>query len=220
VVLWDGGNNDIPFYRSDVHFVVVDPHRPGHELMYHPGEVNLRMADAVIINKMDSARPQDIDTVRENVKRTNPHAAIIEADSPVTVDDPSIIKDKKVLIIEDGPTLTHGGMAFGAGYVAAERIGVKEIIDPRPFAVRTIASTFSKFPQLEKILPAMGYGKAQIDDLAETINSAPVDAVIIATPIDLGKLIEIKKPHVRVKYDLVEKEEGVLESILSKHIKP
>ncbi len=219
VVLWDGGNNDIPFYKPDVHFVVVDPHRPGHELLYHPGEVNLRMAHAIIINKMDSANPEDIATVRENAKQINPQATIVEAYSPVTVDDPKIIKDKKVLIIEDGPTLTHGGMAFGAGYVAAKKAGVKEIVDPRPYAVRTITTTFQKFPHLEKILPAMGYGKAQVDDLAETINTAPVDAVLIATPIDLGKLIDIKKPHVRVKYELKEKEKGILESILSKHIK-
>jgi predicted GTPase len=218
VVLWDGGNNDIPFYVSDVHFVVVDPHRPGHELLYHPGEANLRMADAIIINKMDSAKPEDIVTVRNNAKRINPQATIVEADSPVTIDDPSIVKGKKVLIIEDGPTLTHGGMAFGAGYVAAQKIGVKEIIDPRPYAVRTIAGTFTKFPQLEKILPAMGYGKAQVDDLAETINATPADAVLIATPIDLGKLIDIKKPHVRVKYKLLEREQGILESIIQKHI--
>jgi predicted GTPase len=219
VVLWDGGNNDIPFYKADVYFVVVDPHRPGHELLYHPGEVNLRMAHAIIINKMDSASSEGIAIVRENAKRINPNATIVEADSPLTVDQPDLIENKKVLIIEDGPTLTHGGMAYGAGYVAAEKSGVKEIIDPRPYAVRTIATTFQKFPQLEKILPAMGYGKAQTEDLAETINAAPVDAVIVATPIDLGKLIQIKKPHVRVKYELKEREEGILESILSKHIK-
>ncbi len=215
VILWDGGNNDIPFYRSDLHIVVVDPHRPGHEMLYHPGEVNLRMADAVIINKMDSAKADDIATVRENAKSINPNATIVEADSVVTVDDPALIKDKKVLIIEDGPTLTHGGMAFGAGYVAAEQVGVKEIIDPRPYAVRTIASTFKKFPQLEKILPAMGYGKAQVEDLEDTINASEADAVIIATPIDLGKLIEIKKPHVRVRYELAEREEGILEKLLN-----
>lgn len=220
VIIWDGGNNDIPFYRADVYFVVVDPHRPGHELQYHPGEVNLRMANAIIINKMDSASPEGIATVKENAMRVNPRATIVEADSPLTIDRPDLIKNKKVLIIEDGPTLTHGGMAYGAGYVAAKKAGVKEIIDPRPYAVRTIDATFKKFPQLEKILPAMGYGKAQTDDLAETINASPVDAVVVATPIDLGKLIQIEKPHVRVKYELAERKEGVLESILSKYIKP
>jgi predicted GTPase len=218
VILWDGGNNDIPFYKPDIHFVVIDPHRPGHELLYHPGETNLRMADAVIINKMDSASPEGIATVRANTKQLNPKAVIIEANSPVTVDNPALIKGKKVLIIEDGPTLTHGGMAYGAGYVAAERAGVQEIIDPRPYAVRTIAATFQKFPQLEKVVPAMGYGKAQINDLAATINAAPVDAVVIATPIDLAKLIEINKPAVRVRYELEEKEEGILETILMRHI--
>ncbi len=214
IVLWDGGNNDLPFYKPDIHIVVVDPLRAGHELLYHPGETNLRMCDAAVINKMDSAKAEEIATVRDNIKKVNPEALIIEANSPVSVDNPELIKDKKVLVIEDGPTLTHGGMSYGAGVVAARASGVKEIIDPRPFAVRTIEATFRKFPQIQQILPAMGYGKAQIVDLIETINAAPVDAVVFATPINLAKLIQINKPFVRVTYELQEIQENSLQNVL------
>lgn len=215
IILWDGGNNDIPFYKPDLHIVVLDPLRAGHELLYHPGETNLRMCDVAIINKIDSAKKADVEKVRKNIKDVNPDATIIEANSPVSVDKPDLIKDKKVLVIEDGPTLTHGGMSYGAGFVAAERAGVQAVIDPRPFAVRTIKETFNKYPQTGKILPAMGYGEEQIKDLEETINSSPVDAVIIATPIDLSKLIKINKPSVRVKYKLEEIGDITLSNVLN-----
>ncbi|MBA7599491.1 hypothetical protein ES703_06525 [subsurface metagenome] len=215
IILWDGGNNDIPFYKPDLHIVVLDPLRAGHELLYHPGETNLRMCDVAIINKIDSAKKADVEKVRKNIKDVNPDATIIEANSPVSVDKPDLIKDKKVLVIEDGPTLTHGGMSYGAGFVAAERAGVQAVVDPRPFAVRTIKETFNKYPQTGKILPAMGYGEEQIKDLEETINSSPVDAVIIATPIDLSKLIKINKPSVRVKYKLEEIGNITLSNVLN-----
>ena len=218
IILWDGGNNDIPFYKPDLLIVVLDPLRPGHELLYHPGETNLRMCNVALINKMDSAKTDDVEIVKENIKSVNPYAVIIEADSPVSVDEPELIKGKNVLVIEDGPTLTHGGMAFGAGFVAAEKLGAAEIIDPRPFAVKTIKNTYNKFPQLEKILPAMGYGDAQMKDLEDTINAATVDAVIIATPINLAKLIKINKPHVRVTYKLEERKENALSDIIKKFI--
>lgn len=215
IILWDGGNNDIPFYKPDLHIVVLDPLRAGHELLYHPGETNLRMCDVAIINKIDSAKKADVEKVRKNIKDVNPDATIIEANSPVSVDKPDLVKDKKVLVIEDGPTLTHGGMSYGAGFVAAERAGVQAVVDPRPFAVRTIKETFNKYPQIGKILPAMGYGEEQIKDLEETINSSPVDAVIIATPIDLSKLIKINKPSVRVKYKLEERGDITLSNVLN-----
>lgn len=215
IILWDGGNNDIPFYKPDLHIVVLDPLRAGHELLYHPGETNLRMCDVAIINKIDSAKKADVEKVRKNIRDVNPDATIIEANSPVSVDKPDLIKDKKVLVIEDGPTLTHGGMSYGAGFVAAERAGVQAVVDPRPFAVRTIKETFNKYPQIGKILPAMGYGEEQIKDLEETINSSPVDAVIIATPIDLSKLIKINKPSVRVKYKLEEIGDITLSNVLN-----
>ncbi|MCK4576659.1 GTPase, partial [candidate division WOR-3 bacterium] len=218
IILWDGGNNDIPFYKPDLLIVVLDPLRPGHELLYHPGETNLRMCNVALINKMDSAKTDDVEIVKENIKSVNPYAVIIEADSPVSVDEPELIKGKNVLVIEDGPTLTHGGMAFGAGFVAAEELGAAEIIDPRPFAVKTIKNTYNKFPHLEKILPAMGYGDAQMKDLEDTINAATVDAVIIATPINLAKLIKINKPHVRVTYKLEERKENALSDIIKKFI--
>jgi len=214
VILWDGGNNDLSFYKPDMLIVVADPLRAGHELLYYPGEVNLRMADVVVINKMDSAKKADVEIVKKNIKSVNPSALIIEANSPVSVDSPEVIKGKKVLVVEDGPTLTHGGMKYGAGFVAAQKVGVKEIIDPRPFAVRSILETFRKYPQTSQVLPAMGYGDEQIKDLEETINACPVDAVIIATPIDLSKLININKPSVRVSYKLEEIGEVTLESVL------
>ncbi|HRQ37651.1 MAG TPA: cyclic 2,3-diphosphoglycerate synthase [Chloroflexota bacterium] len=201
IIIWDGGNNDLPFFLSDLHIVVTDPHRPGHELRYHPGETNLRLAAAVVINKVDTADYQNILTVQDNIRRTNPGAVIVKAASPIFVDDPAAIRGQRVLVVEDGPTLTHGEMTYGAGVVAAQNFGAKEIVDPRPYAVRSIAATYQKYPNTGAVLPAMGYGGDQIADLEETINRADADMVIIATPIDLGKLINIQKPHQRVRYE-------------------
>jgi predicted GTPase len=207
IVLWDGGNNDTAFFRPDLTITVVDPHRPGDEISYYPGQTNLRLADVVVINKIDSAYPEDVNEVRENVRATNPRATIIEAASPVSVDDPSLIQGKRVLVVEDGPTLTHGDMEYGAGYVAAERFGADEFVDPREFAVGTIAETFEKYyadREEALVLPAMGYGDAQMKDLEDTIRACDCDTVIVATPIDLGRVIKIDKPSVRVTYDLQE----------------
>ncbi|MBI1933861.1 MAG: GTPase [Ignavibacteriales bacterium] len=204
VILWDGGNNDMPFYKPDLTFTVVDPHRPGHELTYYPGNTSLRLADAVIVNKIDSARPEDILTVINNSRMVNPDAVIIEGASPLIVDKPEIIKNKRVLVVEDGPTLTHGEMKYGAGTVAAQKLGAKEIIDPRPFTVNSISKTFAKYPNIGILLPAMGYGEEQIKDLEETINKVDCDAVVIGTPIDLGRILKINKPSTRVMYELQE----------------
>jgi len=204
VIIWDGGNNDMPFYKPDIMFVVTDPHRAGHELTYYPGATCLRMADVVIINKVNTADRDDIETVRKNIKSVNPGATIIEANSPVTMDDPALIKDKRVLVVEDGPTLTHGGMKYGAGVVAAEEAGADELVDPREYAVGSIKDTFDSYPEIGILLPAMGYGEQQIRDLEETINAVDCDVVIIGTPIDLTKLIKIQKPVVRVTYELEE----------------
>lgn len=204
VILWDGGNNDISFYEPDLEIVVVDPHRPGHELMYHPGETNLRRADVVVINKIDSADPESIEMVRENTRSVNPKATIIDAASPLFVDKAESIKGKRVLVVEDGPTLTHGEMQYGAGFVAAQKYGAAEIVDPRPFVVGEIEKTFEKYPNIGPILPAMGYGDKQVKDLEKTINKAKVDLVIIGTPIDLTRIIKINKPSVRVQYELQE----------------
>jgi len=204
IIIWDGGNNDLPFYRPDFHIVVVDPHRAGHELRYHPGEANLRMADAVVINKIDTADAQGVNTVLNNVRAVNPSAIIVRAASPLFVEDPDGIRGKRVLVIEDGPTLTHGEMAYGAGVVAAQQFGAAEIVDPHPYAVRTIADTYRKYPTTGAVLPAMGYGREQIADLEESINRTPVDMVLIATPIDLGRLVDIDKPSQRVRYELQE----------------
>ncbi len=201
IIIWDGGNNDLPFYLSDFHIVVTDPHRPGHELRYHPGETNLRLAAAVILNKVDTADFQNILTVQKNIRAVNPKATIIQAASPIFVDDPAAIRGKRVLVVEDGPTLTHGEMAYGAGVVAAQKFGAAEILDPRPFAVRSIAATYQKYPGTGAVLPAMGYGGDQIADLEETINRSNAELVIIATPIDLGKIINIKLPSQRVRYE-------------------
>ena len=214
VIIWDGGNNDLPFYLSDFHIVVVDPHRPGHELRYHPGETNLRLAAAVVINKVDTADNRNIITVQQNVRQVNPDAVIVKAASPIFVDDPAAIRGKKVLVVEDGPTLTHGEMAYGAGVVAANYFDAAEIIDPRPYAVRSIAATYEKYPGTGAVLPAMGYGGDQMADLEETINASPVDMVIIATPIDLGKIINIKLPHQRVRYELQEIGQPTLTELL------
>lgn len=204
IIIWDGGNNDVPFYKSDFHIVVVDPHRPGHELRYHPGETNLRLADAVVVNKIDTADMNNVLAVQESVRKTNPEAVMVMAASPLFVDDPGAIRGRRVLVIEDGPTLTHGEMAYGAGVVAAQQFGAAEIVDPRPYAVRSIADTYEKYPTTGPVLPAMGYGAAQMADLEETINATPADLVLIATPIDLGKLISIKQPSQRVRYELQE----------------
>lgn len=204
VVVWDGGNNDLPFYRPDLHLVVVDPHRAGHELRYHPGETNLRMADVVVINKIDTATPAGIDTVRHNIQTLAPQALVVEAASPITVDDPVAIRGRRVLVVEDGPTLTHGEMAYGAGWVAARRFGAAEIVDPRPYAVGSILETYQKYPTTGTVLPAMGYGDTQMRELEQTINATPCDLVLIGTPIDLGKLLKLKHPAQRVRYDLQE----------------
>ncbi|MBN1579732.1 MAG: GTPase [Anaerolineae bacterium] len=204
VIVWDGGNNDLPFFKPDLHIVVVDPHRAGHELTYHPGEANLRMADVVVINKVDTADLDNIVRVRENVLSVNPDVLLIEAASPIFVDAPDTIRGKRVLVVEDGPTLTHGEMAYGAGVVAAKRFGAAELIDPRPYTVRTIKDTYAKYPKIGALLPAMGYGEKQIQDLEETINATPCDLVIIATPIDLRRIVEIKHPTQRVRYELQE----------------
>ena len=204
IILWDGGNNDMPFYKPDLFLVVVDPHRPGHELLFYPGESNLLMADVVVINKIDTAEPENIATVKANIASVNPGATIIEAASPVTVEKPDVIKGKRCLVVEDGPTLTHGGMKFGAGIVAAEKFGATEVVDPRPWITGTIAETFESYPDIGKLLPAMGYGEQQIKDLEATINAADCDVVIIGTPIDLRRLLHIEKPSVRVTYNLKE----------------
>ncbi|MCL2488651.1 MAG: cyclic 2,3-diphosphoglycerate synthase [Oscillospiraceae bacterium] len=204
VILWDGGNNDFPFYKPDLMIAVVDPHRPGHELSYYPGEVTLRIADVAVINKIDSADFDNIQTVRENIAKINPSATVIEAASTIKVDKPEVIRGKRVLVIEDGPTLTHGEMKIGAGIVAAKRFGAAEIIDPRPYAVGRLAETFKIYPNIGCLLPAMGYGEQQMQDLSATIEATDCDAVVIATPIDLGRIIKISKPNTRVEYSLQE----------------
>jgi len=214
IILWDGGNNDFPFYVSDLQIVVADPHRPGHEISYHPGETNVNAADVFVINKVDTADAENVIKVRQNLRMINPNAIVIEAASPLFVDDPAAIRGKRVLVIEDGPTLTHGEMAYGAGYVAARRFGASEIVDPRPFAVNSIKATYEKYPKTGPILPAMGYGEAQTRDLEATINNADVDMVIIGTPIDLKRIIKINKPAQRVRYELQEIGQPTLEDIL------
>ncbi len=214
IVLWDGGNNDFPFFRPDLLVVVADPHRPGHELTYYPGETNLRMADAVVINKIDTASVESINRVRANVRAVNPRAMIVEAASPIFVDDPGAIRGHRVLVVEDGPTLTHGEMAYGAGIVAARKFGASEIIDPRPYAVGSIKDTFAKYPSTGPLLPAMGYTEEQRNELAETINNTPADLVIIATPVDLRRIIDIKLPTDRVRYELQEIGQPTLTDVL------
>jgi predicted GTPase len=202
VVLWDGGNNDLPFYASQMHIVVADPHRPGHETRYHPGEANMRLADVVVINKIDTADYASIQVVRENARQLNPGAVILEAASPLFVDHPEAIKGKRVLVIEDGPTLTHGEMTYGAGIMAAQRFGAAAIIDPRPFAVGSIREVYARYPGVGTLLPAMGYGEAQIAELEATVNASDADLVIAATPIDLGRVIHVRLPMERVRYEL------------------
>jgi predicted GTPase len=214
VILWDGGNNDMPFYKPSLYITVTDPHRPGHELRYYPGETNLRMADVIIVNKMSTARRADIDTVLRNIQAVNPEATVIECDSPLTLADPALIKGRRVLCVEDGPTVTHGEMPYGAAYVAAKEHGVGQIVDPRPFAVGSIKETFEQYPHCQEVLPAMGYGDEQIEELEETINQADCDVVVIGTPIDLGRVLKINKQYVRVTYELEERHPGQLEAAI------
>jgi predicted GTPase len=218
VILWDGGNNDFPFYKPDLHITLVDPHRAGHEISYYPGEVNLRIADVVIINKIDSARPEDIKMVRRNISEVNPAATVIEAASPVIVDNSSVIKGSRVLVIEDGPTVTHGEMKIGAGTIAAKKFGAIEIVDPRPYTVGSLKETFLKYPGIGALIPAMGYGRKQIKDLEKTINKIDCDSVIIGTPVDLNRIINISKPTTRVYYDLEEQGKPDLNDILDEFI--
>jgi len=219
VILWDGGNNDFPFYKPDLMVTVVDPHRPGHELSYYPGEITLRMADVVVINKIDSADFENIQTVRRSIEMVNPKAVVIDAASALSVDKPELIRGKRVLVIEDGPTLTHGEMKIGAGVVAAKRCGAAELVDPREFAVGKLAETFKTYPGIGKLLPAMGYGDEQVRDLTATIDRVDCDAVVIATPIDLNRVIKINKPTVRVQYSLQEIGCPNMDSVLADFIK-
>jgi len=201
ILVWDGGNNDTPFFKPTVHIVLVDPHRLGHELQYYPGETNLRLADAVVINKVDTVDPRKLDRMRDNIRQVNSKAVVICAASPVSVEDPSLISGKRVLVIEDGPTLTHGEMPYGAGVVAAQKFGARELVDARPFAVGSLRDTFEKYPHLEKVLPAVGYSSEQIEELEATINETECDLVVSATPVDLSSLISIGKPLIRVRYE-------------------
>ena len=219
VILWDGGNNDMPFYKPDLAIVVTDPHRPGHELAYYPGETNLMMADAVVINKVDTADQKGVDTVRKNIQNVNSDAVIIECASPITVENSDLIAGKKVLVVEDGPTLTHGEMKIGAGMVAAEKFGAAETVDPRPYLVGKLLETFDHYPDIGLLLPAMGYGDEQVKDLESTINNTECDMVIIGTPIDLRRLIDIKQPSVRVTYNLEETGSPTMADVLQPFIK-
>ena len=218
VIVWDGGNNDFPFYNSDLHITVTDPHRAGHGLQYYPGEITLRMSDAVIINKIDTAKPEDVEKIRTILAENLPKAIVIDAASPVRVDNADIIRNKKVLVVEDGPTLTHGGMLLGAGTVAARKYGAAEIVDPRPYLVGQLKDTFEKYPNIGTLLPAMGYGDEQLKDLETTINNCECDAVVIGTPIDLNRVIKIDKPSVRVYYDLQSIGTPRLEDVINKFV--
>lgn len=220
VIIWDGGNNDTPFYFPDVHIVLFDPHRPGHELLYYPGQTNMLMADIAIINKVDSAPADGVEVVRRNIETHAPRADVILARSEITVADPAAVKGRRVLVVEDGPTLTHGDMPYGAGYLAARRCGAAEIVDPRPHAVGSIRATFEKYPHVGPVLPAMGYGERQIRELADTIQAAPCDLVLFATPIDLPRLMPIHKPALRVTYEYADHGEPDLETLLLGHLEP
>jgi predicted GTPase len=214
VILWDGGNNDMSFYKTDLLITVVDPHRAGHEVNYYPGQNNLLMANVIVINKIDSASPENIDIIRANIRKYNPEAIVIDAASPIAVDKPELIRGKRVLVVEDGPTLTHGEMTYGAGVVAALKYGAKELVDPRPYTVESISYTFEKYPKIGTLLPAMGYGEKQVKDLETTINRTKCDLVLIATPIDLTRLMKINKPTSRVYYSLQEIGEPNLKTVL------
>jgi predicted GTPase len=215
VVVWDGGNNDMSFFRPDVQITVVDPHRPGHEVLYYPGETNLRLADCILINKIDTASPEGVQKVRDSIARVNPRAVVVDAAAPIFIDEPERIRGKRVLVIEDGPTLTHGEMKYGAGVIVARRYGAAEIIDPRPYAVGTIKATFERYPGIGTLLPAMGYGGRQIRDLEQTINAVPAELVLIATPIDLRRLVTIKQEAARVRYELQEIGRPTLTDVLA-----
>ncbi len=215
VIVWDGGNNDFPFYKTDLMITVTDPHRAGHELSFYPGEVTLRMADIVVINKIDSSAPEDIQKLRNNIEKVNPEAIVVDAASPLAVENPEIIKGKRVLVVEDGPTLTHGNMKIGAGTIAARKYGASELIDPRPYIAGKLEETFKTYPDIGTLLPAMGYGEEQIRDLEKTINGADCDSVVIGTPIDLGRIIKINKPSTKVGYDLQEIGRPDLEELIS-----
>ena len=214
VIIWDGGNNDFSFYKPDLTITVADPHRPGHESSYYPGNVNIRLADVVVLNKVESAEPKNVLAVRNAVRQINPNATIIDAASPIKVDNPDVIKGKRVLVVEDGPTLTHGEMEYGTGTIAAMNYGAAEIVDPRPFTVKSITATYEKYPKIGVLLPAMGYGDDQVKDLETTINATDCDSVVIGTPIDLGRILKINKPYTRVGYDLQEIGDITLEKIL------
>ncbi|MBD3155130.1 MAG: GTPase [Candidatus Aenigmarchaeota archaeon] len=217
IIVWDGGNNDTPFFEPDLHIVVTDPHRAGHETEYYPGETNFRMADVIVINKMDTAKPEDVEVILKNVKKMVSKAIVIKADSKITVDNSDKVKGKKVLVIEDGPTLTHGGMNFGAGVIAAQRLGC-ELVDPESFAVGSIRETLKKYPDLHNLVPAMGYGKKQMGELEKTINKTECEYVVVGTPIDIGRLLDVNKPTVRVNYELDEVGEPNLKSVLNKFL--
>ena len=214
IIIWDGGNNDLPFLKPSLHIVIVDPQRPGHEIMYYPSETNLRLAEVIIINKIDTADPKSVEAVKKNIKEINPEATIIEAASPITVDKPELIRGRRVLIIEDGPTLTHGGMSYGAGTIAAKNLG-SEIVDPRPYAIGTIKKVYKQYPHIGKVLPALGYNPKQLEELEKTINSAPCDAIILGTPANLKRLLKLNKPTAQAKYELKELGSPNLEEILS-----
>ena len=216
VVLWDGGNNDLPFYKPDFNIVVADPHRPGNELSYYPGETNVRMADVVVINKVDSAPPEGVRQVRENVKQLNPAATIVEAASTIHVDDPSLIKGKSVLVVEDGPTVTHGQMRESVGAIAAHQYGARELVNPKPFAVGSIKRTYEKYPHIGFVLPAMGYGAKQVNELEQTIEKTPCDSVVLGTPIDIRRIMKVDKPAARVRYEIREVTKPSLEELLNK----
>ena len=218
VILWDGGNNDFPFFKPDLTIGIVDPHRPGHELRYYPGEVVLRISDVVVINKMDTAPPEGIQIVRESIEKVNPSAVVIDGASPIRVDNPGVIKGKRVLVVEDGPTLTHGEMKIGAGVVAARKYGASGLVDPRPFTVGKLSETLRIYPEIGHLLPAMGYGEQQLKDLETTINNSDCDSVIIGTPIDLNRVINIKKPNTRVYYDLLEIGEPNLNNVIDEFV--
>jgi predicted GTPase len=218
VIVWDGGNNDMSFYQPDLNIVIADPHRAGHELAYHPGETNLRMADVVIINKVDTADPEKVREVKEDIKMVNPKATVLEAASPITADKPEIVRGKRVLVIEDGPTLTHGGMPYGAGTIFAKKFGASEIVDPKPYAVGSIKEAYKKYTHLGALLPALGYGEKQVAELKQTIDHTPCDVVVIGTPIDLRRVMTINQPTVRVKYELKVLGPVSLEHILDEFI--
>jgi predicted GTPase len=219
IIVWDGGNNDLSFYESNLHIVVVDPFRVGDESTYHPGETNVRMADVVLINKVDTAPRSSIDKLKENIRRLNSKAVIMEAASPTTVDKPELIKNKRVVVIEDGPTLTHGGMSFGAGIVAARKYHAKKIVDPKPHAVGSIKEAYTKYPQIGDLIPALGYGKKQIRELEASINNTPADSIVMATPVDLRKFTKLNKPAAKIDYELEERFGPGLQAVLKKHLK-